>query len=78
MKTLRTSSYDIEGNRFFRVFRINLLNILVPIGNFRTGTGIKPALVLLFLHWFGKPIFKILVRFEPFLHKLYMKIGKVR
>lgn len=78
MKTLRTSSYDIEGNSFFRVFRLNMLNYLVPIGNFRTGTGIKPALVLLCLHWFGKPIFKILIRFEPYLHKLYMKIGKAR
>jgi len=76
MKTLRTSNYDIAGNSFFRVFRFNLLNKIVPIGNFRLGTGLKPGLVLLFLHWFGKPIFTVLVRFEPLLHKIYMKLGR--
>lgn len=76
MKTLRTKSYDITGNTFFRVFRINVLNKIVPIGNFRTGTGLKPALVLLCLHWFGKPIFKILIRFEPYIHKLYLRLGR--
>lgn len=76
MKTLRTSHYDIQGNNFFRVFRLNLLNVLVPIGNFGAGTGLKSGLVLLCLHWFGKPAFKILVRFEPHLHRLYLRIRK--
>lgn len=76
MKKLRTSSYDIEGNSFFRVFRLNILNILIPIGNFRAGTGLKSALVLLCLHCFGKPVFKILIRYEQQLHKLYLKVHK--
>jgi len=76
MKTLRTASYDIQGNGFFRVFRFNLLNMIVPIGNYRAGTGLKSALVLLCLHWFGKPILGLLVRFEPHLHRLYLRIKK--
>jgi len=78
MKRLRTPGYDIEGNGFFRVFRLNMLNKLVPIGNLRNGTGIKPALVLLCLHWFGRPVFRLLIRYEPLLHKLYLRIGKTR
>lgn len=76
MKTLRTSRYDIEGNGFFRVFRFNILDKFFPIGNLRGGTGLKPALVLLCLHWFGKPVFKILIRYEQQLHKIYLKFRK--
>lgn len=76
MKPLRTAHYDIEGNSFFRVFRFNVLNKLIPIGNYKTGTGMKAGLVLLCLHWFGKPLFKVLVRFEPYLHKIYLKLGR--
>ena len=76
MKTLRTSNYDIEGNGFFRVFRLNIFNRILPIGNFRAGTGFKPALVLLCLHWFGKPVFIFLIRYEQQLHKLYLKFRK--
>jgi len=78
MKRLRTRGYDIEGNGFFRVFRVNMLNKVLPIGNLRNGTGIKPALVLTCLHLFGKPVFKVLVRYEPILHKIYLRIGKAR
>jgi len=76
MKPIRTSRYDIAGNGFFRVFRINLMNIFVPLGNFKRGAGLKPSLVLLFLHWFGRPLFQVLIRYERYLHKLYLKIKR--
>ncbi len=76
MPLLRTNDYDVTGNSFFRVLRFNLLNKLVPTGNYRLGTGLKPGLVLLFLHWFGRPLFRILIRYEPQLHRLYRKIKR--
>lgn len=76
MPHLRTDDYDVTGNSFFRVLRFNLLNKLVPTGNYRLGTGLKPGLVLLFLHWFGRPLFRILIHYEPQLHRLYLKIKR--
>jgi len=76
MPLLRTDNHDVTGNNFFRVLRFNLMNKLVPIGNYRFGTGLKPGLVLLFLHWFGRPLFKILIHYEAQLHRLYQKIKR--
>lgn len=76
MPDLRTPQYDVSGNTFFRVLRFNLLNKIIPTGNYRMGTGLKPGLVLLFLHWFGRPLLKVLIRYEPHLHRLYQRIRK--
>lgn len=76
MKNVRTPKYDLTGNGFFRVFRFNMLNKVIPTGNFRQGTGFKPALILLFLHWFGRPLFRVLIRYEAQLHRLYQKLKK--
>lgn len=76
MRTIRTSKFDISGNSFFRVFKSNILNKLIAVGKFRMGTGFKPGLVLLFLHWFGRPLFRMLIHFEPYLHRLYQKIRR--
>lgn len=76
MKRVRTPRYDLNGNSFFRVFRFNMINKVIPLGNFRQGTGFKPALVLLFLHWFGRPLFRVLIHYEPQLHRLYQKLKR--
>ncbi|MBT8330232.1 MAG: hypothetical protein KJO60_09750 [Desulfofustis sp.] len=76
MKNLKTSRYDITGNSFFRVLRFSLLNKLAPTGNYRLGTGLRPGLTLLFLHWFGRPLFRLLIHFEPRLHRLYLKLKR--
>jgi hypothetical protein len=76
MPLLRTDDYDVTGNSFFRVLRFNSLNKLFPTGNYRLGTGLKPGLVLLFLHWFGRPLFRILIHYEQQLHRLYQKIKR--
>ena len=76
MKRLRTRQNDITGNSFFRVFRLNAVNKVIPLGNYRFGVGLKPALVLLVLHYFGRPVFQLLVRYEPQLHRLYQKLKR--
>ena len=76
MKNLKTSRYDITGNSFFRVLRFNVFNKVVPTGNYRMGTGLRPGMTLLLLHWFGRPLFRLLIRYEPQLHRLYQKLKK--
>ena len=78
MTTLRTSQHDIKGNSFFRVVRLNALNKIIPLGNYRHGVGLRPALVLLIVHNFGRPIFNLLVRHEHRLHRLYQLRRKER
>ena len=76
MVELRTPDYDISGNTISRVLRFNLLNKIVPIGNYRLGTGLKPGLILLVLHWFGRPLFRVLIHYEPFLHRIYQRLKR--
>ena len=76
MGRLTNFRFDISRNSFFRVIRFNLVNKLVPTGNYRMGTGLRPGLTLLFLHWFGKPLFRILIHYEPYLHRIYQRLRK--
>ena len=76
MNKVRNSRFDISGNSFFRVMRFNLINKLFPSGNYRMGTGLRPGMTLLFLHWFGRSLFRLFIRYEPQLHRLYQKLKK--
>ena len=76
MRKLNSPRFDISGNSFFRVLRFSLVNTLFPTGNYRMGTGLRPGLTLLFLHWFGRSLFRLLIRYEPQLHRLYQKLKK--
>lgn len=78
MPLLKTSNHDLTGNRFPRVFRLNLLDRLVPLGIVRGGTGLKPALVLLFLHSCGRLLFTVLIRYERQVHRLYQLLRRRR
>ena len=76
MNRVRNSRFDITGNTFFRVMKFNLINMLLPNGNYRMGTGLRPGFTLLFLHWFGRPLFKLLIHYEPYLHRIYQRIRR--
>ena len=76
MGRVRSKKYDISGNGFFRVVRFNMVNKLLPTGNYRLGTGLRPGLTLLVLHWFGQPLFRILIHFEPYLHRIYQRLRR--
>ncbi len=78
MRTLRNSRHDIEGNGFWRVFRLNVLNKVLALGNYRFGIGLRPALVLMVLHYLGRPVFSLLIRYEPQFHRLYQILRKER
>lgn len=76
MRKVNSPRFDISGNSFFRVLRFNLVNTLIPTGNYRMGTGLRPGLTLLILHWFGRPMFRFLIHYEPHLHRIYQLIRK--
>jgi len=78
MKRLLTAKYDIAGNSFFRVVKLCAINKLLPIGNFQHGTGLRPAIVLLLLHYLGKPLFRISIIYEQQLHRLYRWLNERR
>jgi len=74
MKKLFTSHYDISGNNIYRVFKIGLLNKIVPIGNFKQGPGLRPVCTLMVLHYFGRPLFWLTVRFERHLNYIRRRL----
>lgn len=78
MHPLKTSNHDLTGNGFPRVFRLNVLDRFIPLGILGGGTGLKPALVLLFLHRCGRPLFHLLIRYERQTHRLYQLLRRGR
>lgn len=62
---------DLTGNTVLRVFRHQLLARCLPLGNYRGGAGMKCLVIFSVLHYFGRPLFRVLVRFERQLHSLY-------
>ncbi len=78
MRPLKTTQNDLAGHGFFRVFVVNLFDKVIPLGNFRNGPGLKPALVLLGLHWCGRLLFGILIRQEHRLHRVYQFLRRRR
>ena len=63
--------YDLSGNGILRVFRQQVTAKFIPMGNYRGGAGLKCLLVFSVLHYLGKPIFLVLIRFERQLSWLY-------
>ncbi|HBI15674.1 MAG TPA: hypothetical protein DDY20_09205 [Desulfobulbaceae bacterium] len=62
---------DLAGNSVLRVFRHQLLARFLPLGNYRGGAGLKCLVIFSVLHYVGRPLFRVLVRFERQLHCLY-------
>ena len=63
--------YDLSGNSMLRVFRQQVTAKIIPMGNYRGGAGLKCLLVFTVLHYLGRPVFFILIRFERQLSRLY-------
>lgn len=70
-RPLLSSLYDLTGNSILRVFRQQVTAKFIPMGNYRGGAGLKCLLVFSVLHYLGKPIFLVLIRFERQLSWLY-------
>lgn len=82
-RPLLNRRYDLTGNGIVSVIRHQLMAKWVPLGNYRGGAGFRCLSVLFLLHYFGRPLFFFLIRFEKqmiSLHtlrqRLTSKIGK--
>lgn len=70
-RPLLNKRFDLTGNSVLRVFRHQLLARCLPLGNYRGGAGMKCLVIFSVLHYLGRPLFLVLVRFERQLHSLY-------
>lgn len=70
-RPLLNNRCDLTGNSVLRVFRHQLLARCIPLGNYRGGAGIKCLVIFSVLHYVGRPLFQVLVRYERQLHSLY-------
>lgn len=73
-----TRRCDIAGNGIYRTFRQQVYARILPMGNFRGGAGLRCLLVLSVLHGIGRPVFRILIRYERQLAALYRWLQRVR
>lgn len=70
-RTVLTDRGDLAGNSVLRLFRHQVLARCIPLGNYRGGAGLKCLVIFVVLHYLGRPLFRVLVRYEQRLHSLY-------
>ncbi len=70
-KKLMSKGFDSVSSPMHRVFRHYLLSRIIPMGAYQQGGGIKCLLILSATHYFGRPIFWFITRFEPQMARLY-------
>ena len=77
-RSVLTERYDLAGNGILRTFFHQVYARVVPLGNYRGGAGLRCLLVLSVLHSVGQPIFRVLIRYERHLSRLYRLLERVR
>lgn len=70
-KKIMSRGYDLTSNPISRVFWHSLRSRCIPMGNYRGGAGLKCLVILSVTHYFGRPIFWCITRFEPQMARLY-------
>jgi len=66
-----TKRYDLAGNSILRLFRHQMLARCIPLGNYRGGAGFKCLVIFSVLHYVGRPLFTVLIRYERQMAALY-------
>lgn len=77
-KKVLNKRLDLTGNSVLRVAGQQLLARCIPLGNYRGGAGFKCLVIFVVLHYAGKPLFHVLIRFERQLHSLYRLRESIR
>lgn len=70
-KKIMNDGFDLTSNPTDRVFGHYLLSRFLPMGMYRGGAGLKCLLIFTATHYFGRPIFWFVTRFEPQMARLY-------
>ena len=75
MKTMKQPVFskrnDLTGNSVLRVCCQQVLARVIPTGNYRGGAGGRCLAVFIVLHYAGRPLFRVLIRFERQLSLVY-------
>ncbi len=71
-------NYDLTGNEIARVDKMYFIHRWLPLGNLGGMTRLRELLVLSVMHWFGLFFFRVLIRFENVLTRLYSKYQVVK
>ncbi len=76
----KITSRRLEAGRgdILRLGRLYLLDRVIPLGNFASGPGWRCLATMTVLHYFGRPLFIILVRYETQLTALYRRLKDIR
>jgi len=63
-KTVFNNRFDISNNSILRLIKHLFLNRLSVVGNIFGNPGLRYLLVLVVLHYFGKPFYWMVTRWE--------------
>lgn len=76
----KVANQRLEAGRgdILRLSRLNMLARIVPLGNFAGGPGWRCLATMMVLHYLGRPLFIILVRYETQLTALYRRLKDIR
>lgn len=74
--TITSRKFDLGCGETGRIFKLYLLDKVVPLGNLSGGPGLKSLIVFFLLHRIGQPIFRLLIPYEDRLTSLYRRIKK--
>ncbi len=75
-KPVLNGRYEIEGNSIMRQSIMWFRMKTSILGNFDTGPGLKNLLTLLFVHWFGKLVFRLRIWVNN-QHRLKQKVKSI-
>lgn len=70
--------YQPQGMETGRALRHSLLSSLIPMGNGVGATGRKYLCIMWMTHHLGGFFFPLLVRQEDRLHKIYLRLQRLR
>lgn len=76
--TLLSCSFDLTGIEISRVIRLLMLNRLIPLGNLAGSGGLRCLLILAVLHTVGRPVFRLMIRYEQQIHSFYMILKRIK
>lgn len=77
-KVIFNQRYELAGSGMLRLIKHLILHRFIPLGNLFGGPGAKCLVMLSLLHYFGGPIYWILINWERPLRFLYNRVKKFK
>ena len=78
MQKITNKRFEAGRGDILRQGRLALLDRFIPLGNLGGGPGWRCLLVMTVLHYAGRPLFVLLIRYENQLTGLYRRLQEFR